>query len=143
MKRVLLIEDNGSLSIELVKRIEDLGYFVERAYSYISALGIWIEDKENFDCIILDMQINPDGLSLKEIETYAPLFGMAFLYNISEGKTPEQIVDIHKKTIIYTGFEKELKSLSRTNNWDLKNIKIIPKRGFGVSELMKAIQRIL
>ena len=141
-KKILLVEDNGSLSKELEKKIEDLDYLVERAYSYVSALGIWTEDKGDYDCIILDLQINPDGLELDEIDKYAPIFGMAFLHKISEGKTPDEVTALYKKTIIYSGFTKEFKDLSRRYKWDSENIKIITKTGFSISELMKNIDKI-
>ena len=141
-KKILLVEDNGSLSKELEKKIEELGYYVERAYSYVSALGIWTEDNGAYDCIILDLQINPDGLELEEIDKYAPIFGMAFLHKISEDKTPVEVMVIHKKTIIYSGFTKELKDLSRIHGWDSENIKIIAKTGFSVSELIKNVEKI-
>jgi Response regulator containing CheY-like receiver, AAA-type ATPase, and DNA-binding domains len=140
MKKILLVEDNGSLSMTLIKKLEDR-YTVERAYSYSSALGFWIEDKD-YDCIILDLQINPNGLSLKEINSYAPIFGMAFLYKICEEKTPEEIKSIYKKTVIYSGFVKELKDMSRSKNWDISNIKIIAKTDCSINELIKNVERI-
>ena len=142
MKRILLVEDNGSLSIDLVKKIEELEYSVERVYSYISALGVWEEDQGNYDCIILDLQINPEGLSLERINIYTPLYGMAFLDKICEGKSQEEILTLYKKTIIYSGFVKELDAFAQKNNRSLKGIKIVNKTDFSISELIKNIQRV-
>ncbi len=142
MKRILLIEDNGSLSEILTERLEDKGYFVERAYSYSSALGIWTEDNGSYDCIILDLQINPNGLELFEINKYAPIFGIAFLHKICEGKKPNEILEIQKKTIIYSGFIKDLKELGRVYDWDYSNIRIIAKTDFSISELIKNVEQI-
>ena len=141
-KRVLLVEDNGSLSNELERKIEELDYYVERAYSNVSAFGIWREDGGEYDCIILDLQINPDGLELEEIEKYAPIFGIAFLHKICEGKTPAEVMAIHKKTIIYSGFKKELKDLSHKYEWDFGNVKIIEKKGSSIPELIKNVEKI-
>ena len=144
MKKVLLVEDNGSLSMDLIKKIEEIGGCqVERAYSYSSAWGFWDEDKGDYDCIILDLQINPHGLTLREANKYAPIFGIAFLDKICEGKSSDEVAGIYKKTIIYSGFVKELKDFSKLNNRDFSKIKIIPKTGFSISELVKSVERII
>lgn len=142
MKKILLIEDNGSLSAELIKQFQKKGYFVERAYSYSSALGIWMEDQGDYDCIILDLHINPNGIEIKELNKYAPIFGLAFLHKICEGKQPDEILNIYKKIIIYSGFIREFKDLARLNRWNIKHLKMIDKTGFSISELIKSVERI-
>ena len=148
-KKILLVEDNGSLSYELKEKIDNLEgggkYFAEIAYSYIAAFGIWEEDNGNFDCIVLDLQINPAGLTIEEVEAYQPVFGIAFLNKICEGKTPEERADIYKKTVIYSGFTRELDVWKKHNHalsLHLKNITETAKRRFGIPDLLNTITKI-
>ena len=140
-KKILLIEDNGYVTEDLtVALIKD--YDVENAYNYINAMGIWKEENGDFDCIILDLQISPKGLTDEDIETYRPVFGIAFLHKICEGKSPDEVRAIHKKTIIYSGFIRDLNDAIRRNNWDLSQVEILEKRGFGITEIKKQVNKI-
>lgn len=129
MKKILIIEDNGSLYTEIKNRLESKGYAVYYAYSYVSALDRLEEEKEDFSCIILDLQINPTGLSIEENEKYTALFGMAVLQYLLKDKTEEVKISWRKKIIIYSGYTMDLKNRSLyTPEWNLKNLTIIPKK---------------
>jgi len=140
-KKILLVEDNGYVTEDLTVALKKY-YVVENAYNYTNALGIWDEDNGAFDCIILDLQISPKGLTNEEIEKYWPVFGIAFLHKICHGKSSDEEKAIHKKTIIYSGFIRDLNDAMRRNNWNLSQVKILEKRGFGITELTKLVNKI-
>lgn len=145
MKRVLLVEDNGSLSDDLKEKIDrNLGYFAEIAYSFTAAHGVWKEDRGNFDCIVLDLQIKPTGLDPDEVQDYYPVFGIAFLDKICEGKKSEERAGIYKKIIIYSGFTRELDDWKKRkpDNQHLRNIVVMSKEKFGISNLMDKIKNV-
>jgi DNA-binding NtrC family response regulator len=93
--RVLLIEDEGSISEYLADKLEKkYECEVSIAYSYASAVGLWDKYAETFSCIILDLNIDPTGLKDDEfyknknvnIDDYFPVYGILFLNKIYEGK---------------------------------------------------------
>lgn len=144
MKKILVVEDNGSLYTEIKNRLESTKeYVVYYAYSYISAVDRLEEENEDFDCIILDLQINPSGLNIAENEKYTALFGMAFLQHLLQNKTEEIKNSWRKKIIIYSGYTTDLKNrCSYTPEWDLKNITIIPKKANSIKELIGKVDLI-
>ena len=140
MSKILLIEDNGSLSNALEEKLSDLGYLVDIAYSHISALDCWEENNGQYDCIILDLQINPDGLTVLEISKYTPLFGLAFLNYICNNN-PE----ISKKIIIFSGFIDALKHYIRYNNSSpVNNITKISKQSTqSIREVINEVKKVI
>lgn len=137
MKRVLIIEDNG-IVYNTIK--EELGGDFEtvRVSSYATAKGRWERERETFDCIVLDLQINPLGLELKEIDKYAPLYGLAVLDAFSEGKSEDEKTQIRRKTIIYSGYTGEL----RYRNCNIKNLEIIAKEENSITDVINRINGI-
>lgn len=135
--KVLIVEDNGII-YETIKNELDSDFETTQASSYAAAIGRWEKEKESFDCIVLDLLINPLGLELKEIDEYTPLFGMAVLDAFTKEKSEEETLQIRKKTIIYSGFTREL----RTRKFDTKNLEIIAKEGNSIKELIKCIKAI-
>ncbi len=142
MKKILIIEDNGSLYSDVNSKLKDKGYTIYYAYSYISALDRLSEENEEFDCIILDLQINPTGLSIEDNEKYSTLFGMAVLFHLLKDKSEEIRHIWRKKIIIYSGYIDDLKSRSLREDWDLSNLTIIPKKADSKDDLVKAVDRI-
>jgi len=119
MGKILLIEDDGLLTKDLKKILEDCGYDVITAYSYVSAMDRWKGYKGKFDCIIIDLNINSSNLGDRKSSKYIPICGMAFLDDILEGVyNPENGEDEKEtvaklnhlnKVIIYSGVLKSLK----------------------------------
>ena len=138
MKRVLFIEDDG-LIYETLR--DELGseYDTVRVCSCAAAKGRWEREGDTFDCIVLDLMINPLGLELEETDKYTPLFGMAVLQYFTEGRSEKDIIQIKKKTIIYSGYTGVL----RDRGLDISNIEcIIPKDGDSIEEVVKKIRTI-
>jgi hypothetical protein len=138
MGMILLIEDDGATTRDLITMLE-LKHEIKHAYSYSSAIRTWEKYNGVFDCIILDLYIDPTGLKATH---YFPLVGMAFFDDIYNGKTEEYKKNILRKTIIYSGYIKELKSKSRGFRWPLSQLKLIPKDALGISNLLEYIEQI-
>lgn len=81
MKKILLIEDTGSVRDVVRKELRKKGYEVGNAYDCTSAIGLW-KAEGPFDCIILDLNIDSGGFSLEEINDYFPIHGILVLNKI-------------------------------------------------------------
>ena len=136
-RKVLIIEDDGII-YETIRNELDSDFETVRASSYAAAIGRWEKEKESFDCIVLDLLINPLGLELKEIDEYTPLFGMAVLNAFTKEKSKEEVLQIRRKTIIYSGYTREL----RTRKFDTNNLEIIAKEGNSIKKLIERIKTI-
>lgn len=137
MKKVLFVEDDGLIYNEIRGELGS-GFETVRVSSYASAKGRWEREKGMFDCMVLDLQINPLGLEITEIDKYAPLFGMAVLDAVTKEKSIEEITQIRKKIVIYSGYVRELYYM----NFEVKNIKIVAKEGNSIKEIAKCIKTI-
>lgn len=137
---ILLIEDDGATTRDLTDRLIKLKHEVKHAYSYSSAIRTWEKYNEFFDCIILDLYIDPNGLKAMH---YFPVVGMAFFDDICEGKTEEEKKNIFRKTIIYSGYIKELKFKNSEFGCPLDQLKLIPKDVLGISNLLEYVKQIL
>lgn len=137
MKRVLFIEDDG-LIYETLR--DELGseYDTVRVSSFAAAKGRWEREGDTFDCIVLDLMINPLGLELEETDKYTPLFGMAVLQYFMENRNEYEKTQIKKKTIIYSGYTGVL----RDRGLDISNLECVPKDGDSIEEVVKKIKTI-
>lgn len=143
MKKILLVEDNGIITRELEDALAN--YNIEKAYSVCSALDRWILDGP-FECIIVDLQISPEGLSPEENGFYTPLFGMAFINKIKDLTNKEEEDNLKKRIIIYSGYVKELKQHSLYNEhklWQTKDLTICEKDTTSISKVVNMALNIL
>ncbi|MBE6235839.1 MAG: hypothetical protein E7112_06365 [Bacteroidales bacterium] len=143
MKKILLVEDNGIITRELEDALAN--YHIEKAYSVCSALDRWILDGP-FECIIVDLQISPEGLSPEENGFYTPLFGMAFINKIKDLTNKEEEDNLKKRIIIYSGYVKELKQHSLYNEhklWQTKDLTICEKDTTSISKVVNMALNIL
>jgi len=141
MAQILLIEDQPSSLMSLIADLEREGYEVIRAYSYNSAIGLWREYNGYFDCIVLDLNIDPDGLNADQIDEYSPVHGILVLDKICKGKMQGKSKDPQKiwdKTIIHSGYTKELKKFTK-----YESLKKIPKGGTSISEVFAKVKEII
>jgi CheY-like chemotaxis protein len=141
MKRILLIEDDGALAKDLLEDIKSK-YEVKSAYSYASAIGFWNKYKGEFNCIILDLNINPEGLAPEITAKYFPVQGIAILEYICESKSLEKAKQIWSKTIIYSGYIDTLKE-KRRNFKHFDSLKLIPKTGPSIYKVLDSVEQIL
>ena len=63
---ILFLEDRGSVSFYLKENLHNRGHVVYEASSIPEATSIWRENK--IDCLIVDLNLTPEGLTEEEIE---------------------------------------------------------------------------
>ena len=63
---------------------------------------------------------------------------MAVLDTFTKEKSKEETLQIRRKTIIYSGYTREL----RTRKFDTNNLEIIAKEGNSIKELIERIKTI-
>ena len=78
---VLIIEDNGLLLRDAKEELS-VEHEVFCAYNFPSAW--YILHKHKPDAIILDINLSPEGMTLEEINLFAPFIGISFIKKIRE-----------------------------------------------------------
>lgn len=138
MKKILLIEDSGDVSYDIQNELNGCEYEIKHADSYLSAIGMWKRYEGQFDCIILDLNINPEGLPPEESSYYFPTIGLAFLKEIgwNENLTKKA------KIIIYSAYITEFKVKCSQNNISYSDIILIEKSGTSFYRLINFIKQI-
>ena len=139
-KKLILIEDNGIIVDVLKELLTD--YEVISAYSYSSALDK-INENPDYAGIVIDMQINPNGLEPSENGIYTPLFGMAVINYILNNQSQTNVNEIKNKIIIYSGYTKDLKQKARNGDakyWDIKGLTMVEKTVKSIPDLIKKIK---
>ncbi|MDR0896007.1 MAG: hypothetical protein LBN06_12060 [Prevotellaceae bacterium] len=144
MKKILFVEDNGSYAKEVEKRlaVSIMDCDVTVAYTYLAALGWWEECEGNFDCVILDLQVNPTGLDTSKYDEYAPLYGMAFLDEISMTLSETDRQKLYQKIVISSGFVANLRDWLRIRQRRLDPIELIPKNSNNIDKLIAKVKKI-
>jgi len=146
MGKILLIEDEGAIKEHLREKLRHKRHEVTLANSCTSAVSCWIKNDGDFDCIILDLNINPSGLTNEETDEYFPVHGILVLDKISDvniprwkGKTKKEKEDeIWKKTIVYSGYIDRLKEKNKVRNYN--DLIRIPKgEDTSISDLMEVV----
>lgn len=141
-KRILLIEDDGSLKRDLIKDLTAKGYEVKHANSYIAALDRWKDNKGVFDCIILDLNIKPDEMDEEKYSKYFPIHGILILDKICEGIVPEEKIKIWIKTIVYSAYLDKLREY-RYDFMYYNLLTLIPKEGTNSFKILEDVEKIV
>jgi len=141
MGKILLIEDNGILADEIKKELGNEHEIVE-AYSYITAIGAWRKNNEQFDCIILDLDIKTDGLEEDEIKNHYRTHGILVLEKFCKGKEPDQKKEIWEKTIVYSAYTDKLEGKEEMKNAPSQPI-LIPKGPNSIFKLVREVKKII
>lgn len=82
MGKILLIEDEGSIKNLVKEKLRNKGHTVKHVNDCTGAIGLWRKYDGDFDCIILDLNINPHGLPKDETNLYFPVHGLLVLSEI-------------------------------------------------------------
>ena len=141
-KKILLIEDDGLLTRDLKEDLIKIGYIVESANFYADAIDQWRENNGMFDCIILDLNINPIGMDDMEYNKYFPAHGISVLDKFCEGLTPEESIRIWEKTIIYSGYIVYLRE-KKSEFLYYSLLHLIPKRGTSFSKVVEQVKYVV
>ena len=122
---ILLLEDNGSVFSFLMEELEKLGHRIALATKVSRAIDLMSDEIGiKFDCIIVDLNINPIGLmneNLEKSDEYEKIWGWYWLKNIVFPKDEKW----KKRTIIYSGYTKIL--YSKVDEKDYEDIYIVEK----------------
>lgn len=136
MKRILLIEDNGDLSNDIEEALQDLGFEIKHAGSYLSAKGMWKKYKGEFNAILLDLNINPEGLEPKRNSDYFPINSLPFMLDIGWDSNMSEKV----KVIVYSGYVDDFKKVCAKFNIPNSSMTIFDKSGTNLSKLINFIK---
>lgn len=127
MKKILFIEDNGSI-FEMLKNELGPSYEIERVRAVDEAIGAE-EEEGPFDCYIVDLQILAFGLDLSEMSDYQDREGYAFIKKcLFKDKTYEEIKQIKNKIIICSRYVLDFKTEYRD---EIEGLNLVDKtKGF-------------
>ncbi len=135
---ILLLEDRGSVSFGLQRLLEEDSHIIFNAFNINDAISYW-EDAA-IECLIVDLNISPDGLKLGEIEETLGglLTGWIWLREYVYTKKEE----FKSRTIIYSNYLSDLEG--NVHEDELKGLHLIPKSGIGsnVSDLLQKVKII-
>ena len=137
MKTILLVEDNGNTVNGIRTGLENQGYETKRADSYLSAIGLWEKYKDRIKCIILDLNISPEGLSDEAASQYFLLSGIPFLTEI--GWNGNTVFD--KQIIIYSKYTEKFKDYCERKGLNYSGIAIFEKLGTSLAKLLDYIKQ--
>ena len=135
MKRILIVEDNGDTSYDIKSQLEKSGFEIKQADSYLSALGMWDRYNGEFRCIILDLNISPEGLSEEDVSSNFPISSLPFLLKIGWNN----IITNTIKVIVYSGYVNDFKEICETRGISYSGLVIIEKKGTSLSELINYV----
>ena len=143
MKRILLIEDNGNLSYDINEKLRNYGYEIKQADSVLSARGMWKRYNGDFNCIILDLNVNPEGLSPNDSSKYFPCCSIPFMLEIGWGAKEDSDkpkFNPNIKVVVYSGYVNELKGICSQYNIPFSDMVVFEKRGTNFVELVRYIK---
>ena len=125
MSKILLVEDNYDVTEAIKELCEEKGWEYDRVNKVVDAMDLY--EEEYYDCIIIDLVIDPLGLTDEEINKFYPYFGWAwmknYLLNNNRKETPGLI---KKKTIIFSEYVSGLID-SKTWKGELSGLNILKK----------------
>lgn len=134
---ILIIEDDGALSKDISTKLCENNLEAKIAYSYLSAMGLWNKYQNEINCIILDLNINPDGMEPIVNSSLFPVNGLAFLKEIkwkSDAKLP---------VIVYSGYTSHLQIACEQQEIPYKDLIVISKSGFSLRTLIDTVKNIV
>ena len=132
---VFIIEDDGVLKNDIEKTLNENGILTKCAYSYLSAIGLWNRYKSEIKCIILDLNINPNGIEPHINSELYPVNALAFL---KEVKWPSEI---NIPVIIYSGYTTHLQHKCEEYGVPYNKLTVIRKSGDNFRILIKNCMR--
>lgn len=139
MKKILFVEDCGSIFEMMKNQLNETNYEFKRARAVDEAIGAE-EVYGPFDCYVIDLQILSYGLSLNEMAEYQDREGYAFIKNyLWKDKDEEQIKEIKSNIIICSRYVLNFKKEYRN---EIEGMYLIDKtKGFEkeVESLIKKI----
>jgi len=121
---ILLLEDNGTVFSFLEEELRKLGHTIVLAPKISRAIDLMsVEFDNKFDCLIVDLNINPSGLDDEDLKKseYERIWGWIWLKKFVFPNDEQW----KEKTIIYSQYTQILYSI--VDKKDYKGINIIEK----------------
>ena len=131
---ILLLEDSGSVFSFLIEELEKLGHKIELATKVSRAIDLMSDEFDNkFDCLIVDLNINPVGLDYEDLKKseYEGIWGWEWLKKHVFPKDENW----KKKTIIYSRYAQIL--YSKIDKKDYKDVYIVEKNNADDLDLIR------
>ena len=143
-KRILVIEDEGSIFEMIKEQMDEEQYEFVRARNVSEAEGEYNNSKqegeEAFICHIVDLQIGSKGLSENEMTEFFYREGYAWIKKVLDGLNSREKRDSFKKrTIICSKYVLNFKE--EYSNNDLKGFILVPKKPGFEKEIKKIINK--
>lgn len=140
MKKILFVEDNGSVFEMLNNELDSSKYQIVRVRAVDEAKGA-VEEDGPFDCYIVDLQIYPYSLTLSQMAEYQNREGYAFIKEcLLDGETDKQkIQDIKSKIIICSRYILDFKSKYRD---EIEGMHLVDKTKEFEKEVASVIEKI-
>lgn len=135
---VLILEDRGSVAENLKNSLELEGCKVFNAPNVWAATEIW--DENRIDCIILDLNMSPEGMTEEQIEEteLGLLTGWIWLRDHVLKSHP----DMKERTIIYSEYTHFLEDLKRADKMLQKITAIAKREEDGARKLLARVNEI-
>ncbi len=126
---ILLVDDRGSVSKHVKGLLEDREHIVFSAFTIGEAQAYWEDNKIAFDCLIIDLNMDPTVLLNEEIDRthYGLLTGWIWLKEYVYKKDNS----MKQRTIIFSDYLTELKNI--VSSKELKKIRCVAKSNSGSS----------
>ena len=152
MGKILLIEDKGSVAKEVIEKLQkESDFYINEndiidCYDSDSAIGAWGRYKGEVDCIILDLNIDSEGLKdeLGEgvVGKYGMVPGILLLKIFEKDKGREKICEM---TIIHSAYLDDLKKtpIMKEAFYDKLPPPISKQRGISIFKVVDAVRVIL
>jgi len=137
--RILILEDSYYMINLLKNEFEEKGWDFDVANKVAAARDFY--NRNQYDCFIIDLHIDPIGLTEDEFNSHNPYYGWAWFSNYVIKPNENNAFSLKKKAIIYSKYANEFKDTKF--KCEAQDITIIDK-GEDKSEekVIKTIERI-
>ncbi len=130
---IFIVEDDGVIQNDIENLLKEEGKSTKCAYSYLSAIGLWNRYKSQIECIILDLNINPNGIEPQINSELFPVNALSFLKKIEWPNNTDIPV------IVYSGYTAHLQSKCEEYNIPYNKLIVIRKNGDNFRILIKTV----
>lgn len=124
MVKILILEDSYYMIDFLKERFDEKGWSYDIANNIASAQDFY--ENNQYDCFIIDLHVDPVGLTEDEFNSFEPYYGWAWFYNyvLLPNQRGENTL-LRKKAIIYSKYSEEFKKSNY--RYHIESIEIISK----------------
>jgi len=137
--KILILEDSYFMLDLLKREFDDRGWDYDEANKVVAAKDLY--KKNQYDCFIIDLHVDPFGLTEDEFNSYNPYYGWAWFCNYVIKPNEDNASQWRKKAIIYSKYTNEFKESNF--KYEVQDVIIFDKGEDKSDEkVIKAIERI-